>query len=231
MRTVVLLLSSLVLAACGSMIPAVPLAEYTFVQLLTGSHTPASQEESQAVFGGHMANIQRLAHEGVLVLAGPYGAVKSEPSLRGVFVLATGDRAMAQQLAESDPAFQAKVFRFEFAAMATTADLRGQLAAELAREEAKRAAGQTPKLGDGMRSYVLLTASTGAAAAAVVSQLAAALLVGRLDDDRLLVLLDAVDVAAANVLLEPVKAQLGAFTLDEWWSSDLLTELPKRAGR
>lgn len=224
-----LVVSSFVLAGCGSVSSAAPSAEYTFVQLKTGSHTPASKEESQQIFGGHFANMQRLAREGALLLAGPYGQNKSDPALRGVFVLATADRAQATKWAASDPGFQAGVFRFEFAAMATTAALREQLAAELARENATNAAGQTPKPGASMRGYVLLTAANGDAAAQALAGHASVLMFARLDGGRALVLLDAKDLAAATAAIAPLQAQLGAFTLDEWYATDLLVDLPLRS--
>lgn len=229
MRRLLLLVASFLPVACGTVAPAGPRAEYTFVQLKTGSHTPATKEESQQVFGGHMANIQRLAREGSLVMAGPYGRTKSDSALRGVFVLATADRDVAKRWAESDPGFQANVFRFEFATMTTTADLRAQLAAELAREDAQKAAGKQPAPGDSIRPYVLLTAANGSGAAAAFAAHASALLVGQLEDGRAVVVLDAKDQAAAKALVEPVQAQLGAFTLDEWYASDLLVDLPLRS--
>lgn len=230
MRPVALVVLPFLLAACGTVSPSPDAAAYTLVQLKTGSHTPASQEESQRIFSGHFANMQRLAREGSLLLAGPYGKNKSDASLRGVFVLATPDRAVAQRWAETDPGFQAGVFRLEFAALATRADLRAQLAADLAREDAQKAAGEAPKPGSGMRGYVLLTAPDADAAAKVLAGHPAVLMFARLEGARAFVLLDAKDVAAADALLAPLRQRLGPCTLDEWFATDLLVDLPKRTG-
>lgn len=229
MRCIALLLASFLPFAGCTVAPDSPAPEYTFVQIKTGSHTPATKEESQAVFGGHMANMQRLAREGALVMAGPYGQTKSDPALRGVFVFASADRAVVARWAESDPGFQANVFRFEFATLATQADLRAQARAELAREAAQEAAGRQPAPGDTIRPYVLLTAANWAGTAAAFKGHAAALLVGRLEDGRAVVVLDAKDQTVASALVAPLLGQLGTFTLDDWYASDLLVELPRRA--
>jgi uncharacterized protein YciI len=229
MRLAAALPISFLLVACGTVEAPPRPAAFTFVQLKTGSHTPATKEESQQVFGGHFANMQRLAREGSLLMAGPNGKTKSDPALRGVFVLATADRAMAKQWAESDPGFQAGVFRLEYAAMATTSDLRAQLAADLSREDSMKASGQPAKPGEGLRGYVLLTASNGEGAAQAFAASPGALMIGRLDDGRTLVLLDAKDFEAATAWVAPVRERLGTFTLDEWMATDLLDDLPKRS--
>ena len=46
--------------------------KYVFCLLKTGSNTTASKEETQKLFEGHMANINKLALEGKLVVAGPF---------------------------------------------------------------------------------------------------------------------------------------------------------------
>jgi uncharacterized protein YciI len=217
------------LAACASPPAARAPTTFTFVQLKTGAHTPATKEESAKVFAGHFANLQRLARERHLLVAGPYGKGKSDAALRGVFVLDTADAEQARRWAESDPGFVAGVFRFEFAPLTTTSDLRAQIAADLAREDAQKAAGKAPNPGDGMRGYVWLTAANGDAAAAAFASHAATLLVGRLDRGRTLVLLDAKDRAAAEAIVAPLRAQLGEVTLDEWMGTDLLVDLPFRS--
>jgi uncharacterized protein YciI len=228
-------LSSLVALACHAPAPSAPPAApaplapaYTLVQLKTGPVTRLDEAASKQVFGGHFANMQRLAREGALLLAGPYGKAKSDAALRGLFVLATADRAEAKAWADSDPACQAGVFRCEFAALATPADLRAQVAADLAREDAQKASGVPRKPGEGMRGYVLLTAAHGAAATPAFAGHPAALLVGQLEGGRALVLLDAKDLAAAEAILAPLRPRLGEVALDEWYATDLLVDLPKR---
>lgn len=215
--------------AGGSPTQDVPSLDCTLVLLKTGPRKePLTADERKQVFGGHFANMQRLAREGSLLVAGPFGKTKSDPALRGLSVLDTDDAGRARALAETDPGFAAGVFAFHFHALSTAARLREQLAAELAAEDAAAAAGSTPALGETMRSYVLLTADDGSAAMGALQGHAAVLMTARLDTTKALVLLDAVDIAAANKLLEPLVGRLGRFQLDEWGGSKLLMELPKR---
>jgi len=201
----------------------------TLAILKTGPRTePLGKDENAKVFGGHFANMARLAKEGHLLLAGPYGEHRSDPALRGLFVLATPDRARAVQLAESDPAFQAGVFRFEFHALVTSAALRAHIAEELALHEAAERAGTPRKPGEGGRVYVLVTAANGAAVEATLAGNPAVLMHARLDGTKGFVLLDSKDVAAAKVLLEPFAAKLGECVLDEWFGSGSLVQLPQR---
>ena len=87
---------------------------YTLVYLLTGSKTNLTRDESQQIFGAHFANMQRLASEHKLLLAGPFGKVKHDPALRGLFLLDSADPAEARAWAETDPGFQAQVFALEY---------------------------------------------------------------------------------------------------------------------
>lgn len=180
------------------------------------------------MFSGHFANMMRLAREGSLLMAGPFGKQKSDPALRGLFVLATDDAGRARELAETDPGFAAGVFTFDFHTLSTAAPLRAQLVAELAAEDAAAAAGKKPAPAETIRGYVLLTADDGTAAMGALDGHAAVLMAARLDTTKALVLLDATDVAAANKLLEPLAGRIGRFRLDEWGGSKLLVELPKR---
>lgn len=219
------------LAACRSApLPAAPepLA-CTLVLLKTGPRTePLTKEENAKVFGGHFANMGRLANEGLLLVAGPYGEHRSDAALRGLFVLATADRAHARQLAESDPTFAAGVFRFEFHDLTTGAALRAHLADELAVRAAAEREGKQLKPGESGRVYVLLTAANGVATEAAIAGNPAVLMQARLDGTQSFMLLDARDLTAANALLAPVAARIGPYVLDEWFSSGGLAKLPQR---
>ncbi|MGB3966742.1 MAG: hypothetical protein WBO45_08425, partial [Planctomycetota bacterium] len=74
----------------------------------------------------------------------------------------------------------------------------------------------------------LLTATDGEDARGALAHHPAVLLAARLDGTRALFLLDAANVAAARERLGALTGRLGAFTLDEWFGSGLLVELPKR---
>lgn len=221
----------LCLAACQSAPGSAPRLELTLVLLKTGPRAqPLSDAESKQVFGGHFGNMQKLARERQLLLAGPYGAQKSDPRLRGLFVLDTADPVRARQLAETDPGFQAGVFALEYHTLSTAAPLRAVLAAELADQEAARAAGRTLSPGDGCRNYVLLTVEDGAAAQRELAGHPSVLWLAQLDGTRALVLLDAVDRVAAQALVQPLLQQLGAIRLDEWFASGHLADLPRPSG-
>lgn len=173
-----------------------------------------SQAEQSQVMGGHAGARQRLAREGHLLVAGPYGKQKSDPALRGLYVFDTADRERAKQLAETDPGFQAGVFAFDYHTISTDAPFRRYIDAELAADS-------------GMRNYVLATFEKGSAAAELMGSHPATLFFAMLDETRALVLLDAKDEAAARTLLEPMAARIGAFRLDEWMSAARLATLPK----
>ncbi|MFZ4463736.1 MAG: YciI family protein [Bacteroidales bacterium] len=74
---------------------------YYFVMLETGENPIPNQTIRDSVFGGHMANIGRLAEEGKLVLAGPFG--KNKESWRGIFILIAADTNEVNQMLQGDP--------------------------------------------------------------------------------------------------------------------------------
>jgi uncharacterized protein YciI len=75
---------------------------YYFVMLKTGENQITDATVRDSVFGGHMANIGRLAKEGKLVLAGPFG--KNNESWRGIFILIAADTNEVNQMLLGDPA-------------------------------------------------------------------------------------------------------------------------------
>jgi uncharacterized protein YciI len=84
---------------------------YSFVILKTGSVKVEDAEEKQNLMRGHLANISRLADEGKLVVAGPFG--KNDLDYRGLFILTEPSTEEARKLLESDPAIAAGVFDAE----------------------------------------------------------------------------------------------------------------------
>ena len=60
------------------------------------------------IFAGHFANITRLASEGKLAVAGPFG--KNDKTFRGLFIFNVATIEEAQKLVETDPAFKAGIF-------------------------------------------------------------------------------------------------------------------------
>lgn len=76
---------------------------YIFCILKTGPKDAAITDKKQRdeIFAGHMANMNRLAGEGKLALAGPFG--KNDRQYRGIFILAVTTVEEAQKLVDTDP--------------------------------------------------------------------------------------------------------------------------------
>ena len=74
---------------------------YVLVILRTGPTPVKDADARKAMFAGHMANIQRLAKEGKLALAGPFG--DKDGDWRGLFVFAVEDIEAAKALVATDP--------------------------------------------------------------------------------------------------------------------------------
>jgi len=73
---------------------------YVFVILRTGPTKVAAGPERTEMFGGHMANIQRLANEGKLAYAGPLDGVNGA---RGIFIMSVESIDEAKALVATDP--------------------------------------------------------------------------------------------------------------------------------
>ena len=217
------------LAGCQSSPATAPTDEYVLVLLKSGPNTSVSKEESQKLFAGHFANMQRLANEKKLLVAGPFSAPKRDPDLRGLFIMDEVAVNEAERLASSDPTIVAQVMRLESHPLRTDAPLRAYLDHELALEAQAKKEGRQVEMGEGMRGYVLLTAEDGERAKRELSDLSAAgkvFLWAELDGTRGLALLDASDVAACETLLGDRRARLGVHVLDPWFGSRELEKLP-----
>lgn len=82
---------------------------YVLAILKTGPNDATVKGEARdAAFKGHFDNMNRLANEGKLAVAGPFG--KNDKSFRGLFILAVPTVEEAQKLAETDPAVKAGIF-------------------------------------------------------------------------------------------------------------------------
>ena len=74
--------------------------KYVLVILKTGPQTMPKGPQRDAMFKGHFANMERLAKEGKLALAGPFDG---EGGWRGLFVFAVPDIEEAKKLVATDP--------------------------------------------------------------------------------------------------------------------------------
>ncbi len=216
-------------AACSSTAKGPEQPAYTLVFIKTGPMSGRLGEaENRQAFAGHFANMALLAEEHKLVMAGPFGRKRHDEALRGLFVINSGDRAEATAWASTDPTTRAGVFRLEYHDFATDAPLVAALDRDLERERAAKAEGRTLKPGDGARPYVLLIADHQDVAWRELSPLmngGGVLLLGRLDGSQALALLDAKDVADAELRFGAVLGSIGAHTLDDWFATDQLARM------
>ena len=65
-------------------------------------------DERKKIFAGHFENISRLADEGKLAVAGPFG--KNDKSYRGLYIFNVATIEEAEKLVTLDPAVAAGVF-------------------------------------------------------------------------------------------------------------------------
>lgn len=84
---------------------------YVMVILKSGSNKTQDTAVRNKLFVGHMANINRMAAAGKLVVAGPFE--KNAKGYRGIFILNVPTIAEATTLLETDPAVHAKIFEPE----------------------------------------------------------------------------------------------------------------------
>ena len=79
---------------------------YVFAVLKTGTNTSTDKELKSKAFRGHLDNINRLAKENKLIVAGPFG--KNENTYRGLFIFNVKTLEEAQELIKTDPAIAEK---------------------------------------------------------------------------------------------------------------------------
>ena len=103
---------------------------YVMAFLKAGPNRNRSREEAQKLQAAHRANINRLAAEGKLVLAGPFA---DDGALRGIYIFDVATIAEAEALTKTDPAIQAGQLEMELhpwygsAALMTIPDLHARI--------------------------------------------------------------------------------------------------------
>ena len=95
---------------------------YVLVILKQGSANITDKKIRDSIFGGHMANIQKLASENKLVLAGPMD--ENDNHYEGIFVFNTASITEAKQWLSTDPALQVKSLDADLYAWYCTAALQ-----------------------------------------------------------------------------------------------------------
>lgn len=84
---------------------------YVMAFLKAGPNRDRSEEEAAELQKAHMANIGRMAANGDLVLAGPFG--KNDQGMSGIYIFNVKTVEEARALTESDPAIQAGSLEME----------------------------------------------------------------------------------------------------------------------
>lgn len=205
-------------------------AKYVFVYLKTGPESAnKTREQRDEIFKGHMSNMQRLADEGKLIIAGPFSKPRDK-AWRGVFLFDVATVEEAKALTATDPGVIAGVFVADAHAVTgspslrLTASLEKQLKAT--QSDKKPAPGEPPP---NIRAYVMLTASDAALAAKAIAQ---STLAGKViynvrfaDSAGGIFVLDAKSPDEIAPVLSEKDA--GPFGLDGWYSTISLTKLPR----
>ena len=75
--------------------------------------TAAVTAETRKISDGHMANIQRLTKDGVMVVAGPFEGQTGDKALAGIFILKVDSLDAAKAAVATDPAVKAGRFTVE----------------------------------------------------------------------------------------------------------------------
>ena len=85
---------------------------YVLVILKTGDKIIADEKQRSEIFAGHMKNIQRMAAEGKLAVAGPFG--KNDSNFRGLYIFNVASIDEAKALVNTDPAVTSGLMTGEF---------------------------------------------------------------------------------------------------------------------
>ena len=85
--------------------------KYMFVLLRTGPKTITDKALQDTIFKEHLNNINRLAEEGKLVVAGPF--LKNDKSYRGIFILNLPTKEEAEKLLLTDRAIKEQLLKAE----------------------------------------------------------------------------------------------------------------------
>lgn len=230
-----------------------PERDYVFAFLVRGTPAePISAERAAELGRGHMANIQRLAAERSLLVAGPFGDPRPDPGLRGLFIFDAARLSDARALVATDPALEAGSLAAElypFRSVTPLRELPGLY--EVFERERKSADPDAPQF-EG-RSYMLALCADASAAELALSPLiedgrvlyhgrfghgtegderwTSALVAGGLPGGALFCL-DETDIDVARSRLEAASALAGVeleWQVLHWWASSALTSLPTLA--
>lgn len=77
---------------------------YQMVFLKEGTNRIQDSASAAEIHEGHMDNMKKLAAEGKLVIAGPFG---DDGPMRGIFIMDVASKEEAEKLCAEDPAVKA----------------------------------------------------------------------------------------------------------------------------
>jgi uncharacterized protein YciI len=208
------------LAACAGSATH-DLREYTWIWILTGPRDEqVLGEERSAAFAGHFANMERLALEGRLLIAGPMLEPRASDDQRGIFVLNTPDPSEGIEIASADPAVQAGIFKLMSESFLTSAPIAEIFPRHSAYVAAYGAREANP--GFHARPYVMLLGRPARAAEEALSGLPQVVLAGRLPErDSAVFWLDFAELAQAQeIVAGRAAAAAVACTWIPWFGSE-----------
>ncbi|MCA9271641.1 MAG: hypothetical protein KDA31_01215 [Phycisphaerales bacterium] len=193
--------------------------DYVFVFITTGEATDLTPDEQREAFGGHFSNMRRMAAAGDLLIAGPFGPPLAKPDHRGLFVFdaETIEEGMAH--AETDPTYQAGVFKLTPHLLTTDEPLTKLHELDM---KALEELGENPPPGANARAYVLASASFDEKLYEQASKAEGVLIVARLhgsgedESDEILLWLDAENEDAAKEITSGLGDE---WTLHGWYGS------------
>ncbi len=90
--------------------PKYEMKTYQMVFLYKGENRNQDSTETMRIQEAHLANIQRLADEGKLIVAGPF---LDDKDLRGIFIFDSESEDEVRELVETDPAISIGRLRYE----------------------------------------------------------------------------------------------------------------------
>ena len=199
--------------------------DYVFVFITTGEATDLTPEAQREAFGGHFSNMRRMAAAGDLLIAGPFGPPLAKPDHRGLFVFdaETIDEGMTH--AETDPTYQAGVFKLTPHLLTTDAPLTKLHALDM---KALEELGVNAPPGSNARAYVLATAPFDEKLYEEAGEAEGVLIAAHLhgsgvdESDEILLWLDAENEEAAKEITGGLG---GEWTLHGWYGSKSVVKL------
>ncbi len=220
------LLGAVHLGGCASRELSCGNERYTLVYLTTGPATPTA-EDRKTIFAGHMANIQRLADERKLVIAGPFNK-PANPAWRGIFVFDVASVVEADALVATDPGIMSGVFSHESYRLKSVSRLRK--VPDFERE--LNAAKSEPERKDpaaNIRGYVMVRAEEARKmqGALIDTHLSDRIIWwGQADGGRFAVfVIDSANADEVRAALSAPGIDSGPFVADGWWASKSLERL------